>query len=103
MIVIPDNEQNNPAMMPVPVHQLHYQKCALGIGDKSNMIDMHKQYVPPFQSENHGSLVNGKKMQNIQDSGPETRIRSMSAEPKYLTIVNSHVVMVIHYEGSFLL
>jgi len=24
-------------------------------------------------------------------------------KPKYLTIVNSHVVMVIHYEGSFLL
>jgi hypothetical protein len=39
----------------------------------------------------------------LPDFPEERRIGSGRGEPKYLTIVKFNLVMVIHYEGSFLL
>jgi len=64
---------------------------------------MHNKNFLPSNRKTIDFSTNGKIMQNIQDSGPEIQIRGLDTEPKYLTIVNSHFVMVIHYEGSFLL
>jgi len=103
MTMIPDIKQNNRSILPVTLHQLRYQKCALGIRGESNMTPMHNKNFLPSNRKTIDFSTNGKIMQNIQDSGPEIQIRGLDTEPKYLTIVNSHFVMVIHYEGSFLL